>query len=1118
MRRALRIFVWVLAVVVILTTSIFTYLRIADLSVYEEQIEGFLSDAIGHQLEVDGLFELRFGGMTQVTAEKITLSNSDWQPDPVIVRVGDLSATVDLWSLVFGPVIIEGLDIREVDVRLERNAESQANWGSGKTRDDGEPKAEFDSEWFAFKEVRIQDVQFAFSDPARRRPLKLTLDHLTVNPDENNMLDVELSGMINEFPLRADGKLGPWENLIDGKDTSADLDLTVGPVRLGIEGTIADLPTLAGVEMSFGLSGPAIDRVAEVLGLPPFAEGEFQVDGRIRKLGGGSQLRLDGNLGAIEIFVSANVDVLIEPRHADLDFNFSGPDTQYVAEVFGIKGAPAAPFRISGDLKKRESRYEFSRLQAQLAHGEIDASGWIDLGETFPDGDVIVSATGPDLSLVGPFTRIRGMPAEAFNVSGQVRKSGADWRFDGFSAQVGDNQINANGQLGGKDAAANEIILSMTGPDISILQPVTGLKGLPSGPFDVSARVNKDRAGIMLEDAKGVFGDYRLDVDGVIGTGKGLTGTSLQVRGSGPELENVALLTEVVFLPSGPFEFAGGVRIDRNLLYVIDATVVAGDTHASANGTFGLGNDLGEFDLEVSASGSDVANLMQTEWLERLSGEAFKLDGRVNHRGNDYELNSISGTIGNLEFSVDGGLRNAGETIDIVLNASSPDSAALSKLTGFEDLPDGAMSLSGRIEKTDTELEFTDARARIGDYSFAVDGTLSTAPLSNRSDLRFSISGPDLRELGLQFQFEGMPALPFSASGEANGTPTGFVVENLVANIGNSNISGRYTADLRDKPEVTGILVSSFLDLTVPLAAADIEAADDDEEESEFLFSNEPLHAEWLQTINVDVAFKADQLKTRRRDLQDFHIGLKLWDGRLDIDPISFRESEGSLAGSIHLEPSNGSYALAVMLNAEDAYLGLLASADQDRTTLPPVGGQLELRGTGNSLHELMASSNGKMSFTLSAGRLKDMVSSRIFGDLLLQIIRTLNPLRTAEEYTTVECAIYGVGIKDGVATIQDFAVQTDRIAIAARGKLNFESERLDLYIQAAPREGMGISFGGVANSILKLGGTIKNPQLELSRTAPVMAGAAVASGGLALVAKSLWESVTARVDICKGR
>jgi len=77
MHKILRISVWVLAVFLVLMTAAFMYLRNADLSVYEEQIEGFLSEAIGHKLDVDGLFELHFGKLTEVTAEQITLTNAD---------------------------------------------------------------------------------------------------------------------------------------------------------------------------------------------------------------------------------------------------------------------------------------------------------------------------------------------------------------------------------------------------------------------------------------------------------------------------------------------------------------------------------------------------------------------------------------------------------------------------------------------------------------------------------------------------------------------------------------------------------------------------------------------------------------------------------------------------------------------------------------------------------------------------------------------------------------------------------------------------------------------------------------------------------------------------------
>lgn len=57
------------------------------------------------------------------------------------------------------------------------------------------------------------------------------------------------------------------------------------------------------------------------------------------------------------------------------------------------------------------------------------------------------------------------------------------------------------------------------------------------------------------------------------------------------------------------------------------------------------------------------------------------------------------------------------------------------------------------------------------------------------------------------------------------------------------------------------------------------------------------------------------------------------------------------------------------------------------------------------------------------------------------------------------------------------------------RGNVDFGNEHLGLSVQATPREGLGISIGGVANSFLKLGGTLQRPQMEINPTGSVTTG-----------------------------
>ena len=87
--------------------GLFAYLRNTDLSVYQDQIETYLSSQIGHELQVDGRFELHFGGITRLVAEDVSLANPEWEADALLLEIGHLTLSVDFWSLFSSPVIIE---------------------------------------------------------------------------------------------------------------------------------------------------------------------------------------------------------------------------------------------------------------------------------------------------------------------------------------------------------------------------------------------------------------------------------------------------------------------------------------------------------------------------------------------------------------------------------------------------------------------------------------------------------------------------------------------------------------------------------------------------------------------------------------------------------------------------------------------------------------------------------------------------------------------------------------------------------------------------------------------------------------------------------------------------
>ena len=82
--------------------------------------------------------------------------------------------------------------------------------------------------------------------------------------------------------------------------------------------------------------------------------------------------------------------------------------------------------------------------------------------------------------------------------------------------------------------------------------------------------------------------------------------------------------------------------------------------------------------------------------------------------------------------------------------------------------------------------------------------------------------------------------------------------------------------------------------------------------------------------------------------------------------------------------------------------------------------------------------------------------------------------------------------------------------------KVDFKTEKLDLKWAAKPRKGVGISASAITNPYIKLGGTLSEPALEIKPLQAVTStGVAVATMGISILARGMWDRVTAENKVC---
>jgi len=409
-------------------------------------------------------------------------------------------------------------------------------------------------------------------------------------------------------------------------------------------------------------------------------------------------------------------------------------------------------------------------------------------------------------------------------------------------------------------------------------------------------------------------------------------------------------------------------------------------------------------------------------------------------------------------------------------------------------------------EKYPVDLEIDVSDAKIG-----LHGQVAKPMEGKGLDLELSFNVASLSKLSKLAETE-LPALgPISLTGKLSDGKSSYSIKSLKLQAGKTDLSGDLTANLAGKrPALTVNLSSNMIDL-VELSGG--EAVAKKEAKKARVFSSEPLPLEGLKSVDANVTLNAKQIKTSSLVLAKTKIVLTLKNGNLSIKPLSTLVAGGTMNANIGLNASGKTAALVTDISIKglepsqlEYFKGKITGGKTDVT--------IKVKGSGNSVSQIMAGLNGKLLAKMGKGELKDSKTKAASTDLFSM----LNPSGTREG-TLIECGVINFKIKDGIATAdKGIAVASNKMNVIGSGTIDLKTEKLDIGITPQAREGAGISVGQLAE-LVRVQGTLANPKPGVDTMAALKAGAgvgaALATGGLSILAQGLYDKSTADEDPC---
>ena len=426
------------------------------------------------------------------------------------------------------------------------------------------------------------------------------------------------------------------------------------------------------------------------------------------------------------------------------------------------------------------------------------------------------------------------------------------------------------------------------------------------------------------------------------------------------------------------------------------------------------------------------------------------------------------------------------------------------KIAGSQSSPNEVLA-GGRNK---FELHVNGARSHVD-----VSGTLPGVTQIEGADLKVAVRGQNLRDL---FDLAGIAVPDTRAySIRGNGTKQGneWRFTNVAGRYGNSDIGGKLTvrvpatgssermflnADLASR-RVDMIDIGPFIGYNPnALATKGATAAattQGPKTGTPRILPDAPLRVDAIKAFDAKVTYRVADIKQPFVPISNILLGLDLNRSLLKLSPLNFDMAGGHLDSDISINARNPAIVTDYDIRLSPTPLGKLFAkwGVEQSGTNGTIKARIKMKGTGNTVRDSLATSNGRIAVILPRGTFWTSYTQLSEFDVGTFVQKMFQ--KKLKEPVQVNCGLIAFTVRDGVAASDPVLIDTTKNVMTAKGGFSFKDESMSLAFRADAKK---ISlFSG--QSPVGIGGHFAAPSFQIV-TPQLLArgGAGVALGVLA--------------------
>ncbi|WP_294391568.1 AsmA family protein [uncultured Sphingomonas sp.] len=215
------------------------------------------------------------------------------------------------------------------------------------------------------------------------------------------------------------------------------------------------------------------------------------------------------------------------------------------------------------------------------------------------------------------------------------------------------------------------------------------------------------------------------------------------------------------------------------------------------------------------------------------------------------------------------------------------------------------------------------------------------------------------------------------------------------------------------------------------------------------LLPDAPLRIEALRAFDAGLRWHVDTVRSRSVPLSDIDLRLSLDNSLLKLRPLTFTMARGRVTSDVTIDarvrPARTVYDIRLLSTRLSRLLAGFGAIEAGTTGT--VTGRIQLVGDGDSVHDSLSTSRGRIAFVLPSGTFWMRNVQLVELDLGVFAQRMLQG--KLKDPVQINCGLVAFTVRNGTATADPILIDTTKNVIAGRGGFSFKDERVDIAIRA---------------------------------------------------------------------